>query len=310
MSTLHVLMPPLSCINDVPAFQHWLGRGDRLPDIQKARVAVLRERFQFTAGQIPAAALRHHCHASDAANDTWVCADPAYVRSEATGARLLACPVDGLSGADADELAAALQPLFDDMEAALLVDTPSAWSVRLASDTQAADFTDAGEALGASLIDVLPEGDAGRAWRRLFNDAQILLHAHPVNTRRAAAGKVPVNALWFWGGGRLPDSVETGLQCVASTDDVLRGLARMAGAVRLEPSREAMETARESGDALLDLDMPGHKDVTGWLAPFEYWLREHRFDGITLVFASGERFRLRHAHRLRFWVRRRDLPIS
>lgn len=301
MSTLHVLLPPLAHVRANTAFIGWLARGDHLPGMDNARITLLRRLFHFAGDSLPAAALRHLCHGDDAATGAWLCADPAWVRSEATGARLMACPVDDVSAADADELAMALRPLFNEA-AALAVDTPSTWNLRLAGETRVAAFTDPADALGASLIDVLPEGEAGRAWRRLFNEVQILLHAHPVNARRTAAGKVPVNALWFWGEGALPDSVETGLRHVASTDDVLRGLARMAGAIRIEPLPQALEAAGKAGDVLLDLQMPDGLDgISDWLPSFRRWLREKRFRGISLVFASGEHFRVRHAHRLRFW---------
>ena len=50
----------------------------------------------------------------------------------------------------------------------------------------------------------LPIDRATAHWRRLSNEVQMLLHDHPVNLRRQQAGQVPVNALWFWGGGALP----------------------------------------------------------------------------------------------------------
>lgn len=307
MSVLQVLMPLLSRTHDDLAFHHWLARGDRLPNVQNARVTVLREQFRFSGDSIPAAALRHHCHAGDAAGANWLCADPAYVRTEATGARLMACPVE-VTVIEADEFAKTLRPLFTDAGMPLAIDTPYEWCVHLTGDIPRASFVHPAEALGVDLIECLPGGDAGRKWRRLFNEVQILLHAHPLNAARIAAGRIPVNALWFWGGGTLPDSVETGLRCVASADGVLRGLAKMGVAVRVEPSWEALEAAGGEGDALLDLERPGElESIAEWLATFERWLRERRFETIVLVFAGGERYRMRHAHRLRFWVRRRDL---
>jgi hypothetical protein len=41
-------------------------------------------------------------------------------------------------------------------------------------------------------------------WRHAINEAQMVLHAHPVNQARQAAGQPVVNSLWPWGGGRLP----------------------------------------------------------------------------------------------------------
>lgn len=303
MSTLHVLMPPIAHADAHPAFHHWLAHGDRLADVQDGRVTALRDHFHFVGDGIPAAALRHHCHAGDAGGGNWLCADPAYVRSEATGARLMACPVSDISGAEAEALVSTVRPLLSEA-GALQAETPAEWCLRLAEDIRPAIFSSPDDALGASLIDVLPEGDAARKWRRLFSEIQVTLHAHPVNATRVAVGKLPVNALWFWGAGALPDSVDTGLAMVASADDVVRGLAKLAGALRVEPLPDALETADVSGEALLDLQRLGDREsATEWLTIFERWLRRRRFDAIALTFTGGERYRMRQAHRLRFWRR-------
>ncbi|TAN04123.1 MAG: phosphoglycerate mutase [Rhodanobacteraceae bacterium] len=303
MSTLHVLLPPLAKLGGDPALRRWLAQGDRLPDVPHTRTTALRELFHFAGDAIPAAALRHLCHADDAHLGAWLCADPAWVRSEATGARLMAWPLDDITQDEAVQLAAAVKPLCGDAGAPLSVDTPAAWCMQLAATPQGT-FVEPGDALGADLIECLPGGDAGRSWRRLFNEVQIALHTHPVNAARVAAGKRPVNALWFWGAGALPGAVETGVQTVASVDDALRGLAKLGGAVRLEPLLDSIEEHHRAGDVLLDLDIPGHADeMAAWFAHFKRWLRERRFDALALDFASGERFRLRHAHRLRFWRR-------
>lgn len=304
MSTLYVLMPPLARVAADASFRGWLARGDRLPAAAAGRTAALRERFRFAGDALPAAALRHHCHADDAGSGPWLCADPAWVRSEATGARLMSWPIDDLSADEADALGAALRPLFDDAGSPLALDTPSAWCMRLTDGAPTAAFTEPTEALGTDLLACLPAGDGGRPWRRLFSDVQVVLHAHAVNAERAAAGKHPVNALWFWGAGALPASVETELQVVASVDDVVRGLAKLGDAVRVEPLPEPIDAEHRPGDALLDLDIPSHADAAAdWLPHFQRWLGGNRFTALELAFPGGERWRLRHIHRLRLWRR-------
>ena len=50
----------------------------------------------------------------------------------------------------------------------------------------------------------LPSGDSMASWRRLMTELQMLLHNHPLNQQRVTTGLMPVNSLWFWGGGSLP----------------------------------------------------------------------------------------------------------
>lgn len=302
MTTLHVLLPSLAGLDDVAEFRHWLGKGDRLPDAPATRDGAVRELLRFAGDALPVAALRHHCHADDAAAGAWMCADPAWVRSEATGARLMTWPLADLSAVEAAELAVALRPLFGDAGVPLVVDTPTAWCVRTAAGAPPVALTEPARALGAAMLDCLPAGDGGRMWRRLFNETQIALHAHPVNATRMANGKQPVNALWFWGAGSLPDAVSTELAAVASSDDVLRGLAKIARIKILDPLPAALDTAVSAGSVLLDVDGVASRDVVQqWLPEFQRGLRTRRFDVIVLTFASGERFRISRAHRLRFW---------
>lgn len=304
MSTLHVLLPPLARLTGNQALRDWIARGDRLPDSEGARSSALRALFRFAGGTVPVAALRHSCHAEEARSGAWLCADPAYVRSEATGARLMAWPLHDLSPAEARGLSSTLRPMFGDAGTPLAVDTPSAWCLHLPGGAPPAEFTAPSDALGVDMLECLPQGQAGRPWRRLFNDAQVALHAHPVNAARVAAGKLPVNALWFWGAGPLPEPVEASVQRVASRDDVLQGLAKAAGLACVDPVPATLDAGDPDCDVLLDLDRPtATGDMAGWHACFRRWLRTRRFDAIELTLADGHRFRVRHVHRLRFWRR-------
>src|SRR5690606_15742454 len=52
--------------------------------------------------------------------------------------------------------------------------------------------------------DFLPTGEQAKAHDRLQSEVQMCLYGSAVNQRRADAGKLPVNALWMWGGGIAP----------------------------------------------------------------------------------------------------------
>lgn len=69
---------------------------------------------------------------------------------------------------------------------------------------------------------------------RLYRAAREILDAHPVNLTRQAQGKLPANAVWFWGGGPtpvLPDfTAQTGLRGAATGGvPLVRGIARGMG---------------------------------------------------------------------------------
>ena len=147
----------------------------------------------------------------------------------------------------------ALRPLFGDVGFTLDAPAPARWYLRLPRDARLPAFVDPAEALGADMFDHLP-GDGrrrqqARRWRALVNEAQVVLHNHPWNARRAAVGKPPVNALWFWGAGVLPDHVATRHSRLQSNDPLARALAKAAGIAHSDLG--AIDTATQ--DSLHDL---------------------------------------------------------
>jgi hypothetical protein len=50
----------------------------------------------------------------------------------------------------------------------------------------------------------MPKGAAAHYWIALQNEIQMLLFQHPVNDERELRGELPVNSLWFSGGGQMP----------------------------------------------------------------------------------------------------------
>lgn len=302
MSSLHLLLPPLARFDDAPLLKCWLARGDRLPDASRGREAQLREIFQVPGASLPVAALLREQFARDAGENLWLCADPTYVRVEANGARLLACGGElKLTREEAESLAQSLRPLFGDAGAPLEIITPATWALRLPPGAQLPAFVSPEAALGADLLDHLPQADAGRRWRALFNEAQIILHAHPVNAARRGRGLMPVNALWFWGAGTLPIRVRSSLKLAASDDPLVHALASRAGATAVAVSSDALDQLQRGSDVLLDLGSEkSNRTESGWVPR----LQRHRggHAGLTTIaFASGERFRIKPWHRLRFW---------
>lgn len=61
---------------------------------------------------------------------------------------------------------------------------------------------------GIRLTDYLPMSDDCAAWRRMWLNLQVELHNAPFNQAREQRGLKPLNALWFWGGGRAWEATE------------------------------------------------------------------------------------------------------
>ena len=289
MATLTLLLPELTRVEKTPAFVRWLTRGDRLPDSKPGREALLRESFEFIGTALPVAALTRFLDASDAAGAAWLRADPAFALADAVTGRLMACGDLGLAQVESDELARALRPLFGDAGFPLEAPTPSRWYLRCPPDARLPQFPSPDAALGDDLMRHLPTGDNERQWRRLFNEAQVILHNHPVNARRVQRGVMPANTLWFWGAGKLPEWVRAPYTRVAGSDAVTVALAKLASIAVVEPRTALAELAAE--ESIL-IDSGAVPDVGA-----------ARFKTIELHFASGERVRYKSWHRLRFWRR-------
>lgn len=276
-----------------------LGRADRSGG-EAGESAQLRRHFQVQPEPWSAAALTRQVDAGDAAGSLWLRADPANVQPDMQGARLMASAETlRLEPADTAALLPALQPLFAGFGFQLDAPTPSRWYLRLPDDTPLPAFTAPDQALGDDLFEHLPEGDNGRRWRALLTEAQVALHQHPWNEQRLAQGRRAVNSLWFWGAGRLPQSVRTGHAQVRSRDALLQGLAAMAG-VRVDgPGPDDSRAV----DALVDLRQLRSLDqLTGEaIAPLLDAIGRGELRELLLDFEDGARFRIHRGQRWRFW---------
>jgi hypothetical protein len=128
-----------------------------------------------------------------------------------------------ISAAEAAALCEALNRHFPALAFAPV--EPSRWCVRLAGDLQGVSLENPLDLAGREVGLALPA-----AGHRLVNEAQMLLHAHPLNAAREARGEPAVNSVWLWGAGRAPRVPPSPWQSVSADDPLALGLARAAGA--------------------------------------------------------------------------------
>ena len=296
---LHVLLPGREKLASVPSFAAWVARGTVLPSAEPGYLVALAEHFRWPQGPLPVAALIRQSVAGDAEGALWLCADPAWVQAELNGARLLGCGNLALDHHDAKALVDALVETFDAEGMQLHMADPAHWQLRLPGYVDVPAFPEPEDALGADFFTQLPQGDAGRRWRALLNEAQVVLHNHPANRDRARQGLPPVNSVWLWGAGALPEWVETGLTRLYSDDLVAWALAHRAN-VDVQARSHFAEAGSAAACELLDLqDVQPDAFARTWWPALEARLRDGA--DIRLGFADGQRVSLHRRHRLRFW---------
>jgi len=270
-----------------------LGRADRLADGEPGERAQLLRHVDLLPRGWPIAAITRALDADDAALHAWLRADPTHVRPDMTGARVLAIGDVGLTTRESEALVAALRTTFGDAGFQLSAPRPDRWYVALPREAKIPAFAAPEDVLGDDLAAHLPDGPEARRWRALLNEAQVILHNHPVNAERVAGGRPAVNSLTFWGGGRLPDHVRMTARTVTSDAADLRALAKLAGvATDGEPAGPVLEDLRATRDL-------AHVAAT-IVARFDALAAA---DTLQLDFADGTRFALRRGQRFRFWRR-------
>lgn len=293
---LDIWLPDLARFDPAHPLRTLLQKADALAPGAKGYLAGLAAYFSVPGG-LPAGALTRELIAGDAEGASWLCADPAWVQPDLNGARLLACGQMQLDMDEAQAFAKPLKPVFGDAGMILEVSSPDHWHVRLPEGAPTPALAAPEQALGEDLYEHLPEGADGRRWRVLLNEVQVVLHQHPRNAERRALGLPPINSLWLWGGGTLPNRVRTTLKGVIGNDVLLGALAKRAGVAAIERTPQAV--ASSSTGWLVDLqDLPVDEIATRWWPVIQALALKQP---LQLSFASGERWLHRPGHRWRFW---------
>ncbi|MGC3964828.1 MAG: hypothetical protein QM803_16345 [Rhodocyclaceae bacterium] len=162
----------------------------------------------------------------------WLCADPVAL----TFARENLLLTDPASlGITAEETAALIDALNHDFAdvGRFYAATPTRWYVRLTESWGHVDdivLPPLDDVVGRPVALFQPEGPDAARWARLANELQVFCYNHSVNATRESTGKPPLNALWLWGNGRLPQTpVRTPSSALSGDHPMLRGLVRLAG---------------------------------------------------------------------------------
>jgi hypothetical protein len=292
-----------------------------------SRSTVLIHRHTSTAGWIcaahnvkrrpdwPAGAILTHAHEITGADQYWICADPVHLAVERD--ELIVQPYSNvqLASSESQSLFAALEAHFAVEDLRFVHVDTGRWCIAIPKRPHLVT-SDLELVEGRNVNDVLPSGQDSATWQRYVTEAQMILHDHPVNTRREARGETVANSVWLWGGGVVPQ-VDRKFENMMVSDALLREIGIMSGAqvsttpstgINLDATGDcfvefAAQPADEGDDVLGRLE--SHLIAPAWQA-----LRSGRLEAMTLVLRlAGAMVELRcdRRGRRRFWNRKRPL---
>ena len=309
-----------------PALELLLARGRTSSAESSSVEAWLQEHFGLEDEPMAAGALTLAASGGEPGRHFWARTDPVHLRLMRDRLIVVPSAAFSLSLEEARALAGALNRHFAGRLAIEVVE-PGRWCARL--EETLAFHADPPLAAAGRDVDLALRGggEAARRWGALLNEAQMLLHAHPVNQEREARGEPVVNSLWLWGAAAAPEVPAARWQSVLADDPVALGLARLAGARprRLPENAQAfLEESPQDGRHLLLLDALRAPLALGqsaqyrecidtleknWFEPLLAALRRGRVGMVTLHVPDslGASFETIRGDLRRFWRRPRAL---
>jgi len=254
-----------------PALATLLGRGRSSWSRAQQIEPWLAGCFGLTGENIPYAALRRAGEEVQYENASWMCADPVHLRLARDALILVDASELEITADETQRIIATLNEHFSAL-GEFVAPSAQRWYLRLHRQT-AVSTHPVSAVIGRRIDAFLPSGETGAHWRRQINEAQMLLHEHPVNIQREAAGKPAINSVWFWGAGELPARLSAAQLSIDYS--ALSGDARLVGGLARQAKihHAALPAAFQAGrpaPALFVLDQlqhaAQHLNAAAWCA--------------------------------------------
>ncbi|MDH3441698.1 MAG: hypothetical protein OEM63_13145 [Gammaproteobacteria bacterium] len=251
------------------------------------------------------AALRFLGHTGQSAESWIAAADPVSFEPRLRDIVARRIPPGQLADSDLPSLIAAAQEMFVD-EYGIEFECMGNLGYLKSTDSMSTSKISATALHGFGPDAYLPAGDTGRSFHRIHGELQMLFHDHAVNRQRAEQGLPPINGLWIWGGGRLPEKGQQNLPTLFSNDPLFAGYWRYFGG-DCRPWNgnigECIDAAR--GTVVVTAPEPGNgvfdQAALELLDELRDLLKYRRVTHFTLIFNNEVIADLRWSDRVRFW---------
>jgi len=306
----------------LPALETLLARGRRLKTPGASLERALSAQYHLPDA-LPLAPISLRGDGGEPGADWWVRADPVHLKVHRDQLVLADASRLAVTPEEARDCVAALNSHFASDEITFVAPHPDRWYARTANEPRLRT-TPTSEAAGRGVGTLLPQGDDGARWRRVINEAQMLLHEHPCNQAREQADRHAINSIWVWGPGRGQE-IAASFDAVWADDPVATGLAAASGSAArpLPVSGSSLLESRRAGRHLVVVKQPvtAYGDLAVWRHAVEHlehsWaaalvagLRDGAIDTLTLQGLGpdyGYTSVLTRRDRLRVWRTRRPL---
>ena len=252
MRNIHLVIPDLFLPHEVaaeacaglklPALGKLLARAEPAPLPEESLEVWLCAAFGVADQAVAAVTLRADGMEPGAAY--WLRADPVHLRLQRD--QLILHPGVCLDADEAAQLCASLNAHFAADGLRFFAPHPQRWYLQLDA---APDMTThlLSQVAGKNIHAYLPQGQDALRWHGVFNEIQMLLFEHAVNQAREACGKLPINSVWPWGGGRVAGQLAQPFAKMYGDSDLAGAFAQAAG-IPCEPLPDDVARCAEGDD--------------------------------------------------------------
>lgn len=290
--------------------------------------AVLAELFQLDTNKpLPSAELTllgyDAEHPSEYGNKYtpghWFHADPVHLLADIDQAFLRDAESLDIDVAESKQLLETVSQHFSEDGLQWLAMSKDHWFLRK-DDATDIKTTPLFDVIGRNINFFMPEGEDEWYWKRFLNESQMLFHQSEVNVARDRRGLLPVNSLWLWGEGSLPEVGQTKIKKIYTDNKLSRGLAKHHSieCSALDNVTAVSDSIAYTQQPLVVLDelftISCYGDSGAWLERFEpffkHWLQpliQHAFSqgaSINLYPCNGSRYRISPGNKFRLFRRR------
>ena len=223
-----------------------------------------------TESDLPIAAISRLSDDNQHPEGLWMRADPVHVTADRDGLILMDNNRFKLSQHDALALAADINKVLEHHGMFLEVPVPYRWYVKLHESHQI-QTTPIDLIVGKDILPFMPAGNDRVAWIKMLNEIQMTLHNSDVNLLRQQQKMLPINSVWFWGYGQLPEIIDRYWSFVMSDEMLAKGLAMVAATPfeDLPATYNQVSKTGESYNGLIVINafqrFSHYHDLEGWL---------------------------------------------